>query len=200
MRNLLVILCLLSMVAFTETFVINPHNGTTVDVSQRGRMLNVVCRFPAKRQFDPAINAKLNDQKSRRLFLDGLIRYFKAGSTGEMEVSGQHVLGVRKDGNFLVYEFAVPIAGCRVVSKGQSVKELPNNNQPQFQPSPGMPFMGVPLFQPVTSFPTGNPSLVPPPALFPPSDGARFDCEAFVRAAMEKMTNSVKKTMNGVKK
>ena len=117
MKRLAALVFALPFYVCAETFIINERNGPVVDVIPKGDMLEVVCRFPGRNKFDQAINAQLNDHKSRQLFIEGLIRYFKAGPDGTMEVSGCHVLGVLDDGDYLSYTFAVPKCGCRIVPK-----------------------------------------------------------------------------------
>ena len=113
MKKSALLIILLPLCACAERFVIDGHARTTVDVSLQGEMLIVVCRYPARSRLDDAINVRLNDQKGRRLFLEGLIRYFRAGSDGIMEVSGQRILETRKDGDRMSYKFAVPKDGCK---------------------------------------------------------------------------------------
>lgn len=116
-KRLAVLLLVLPFCAFAERFVLNQRNNTTVDVLAQGEMLNVACRFPAHTKFDKAVNAQLDDQKSRWVLVEGLIRYFKAGTNETMEVSGRQVLDVKKDGDYLSYTFSVPQSGCTVVPK-----------------------------------------------------------------------------------
>lgn len=184
---------------FADTFIVDKRNGSTVDVTQNGVMLKVVCRFPAKTQFDSAINAQLNDQTSRKLFLEGLIRYFKGGPNGEMQVSGQHVLKVQKDGNFLSYEFAVPRLECKVVPK----RLHPRGNTNTVSASDIMAKNQV-IFASITNRMSANsasmmkmtvPSLIRPNMT---NNVAAVDCAAMVRASMERMTNSINNTTKGV--
>lgn len=125
MKKSALLIILLPLCACAERFVIDGHAKTTVDVSLQGEMLIVVCRFPARSRFDDAINVRLNDQKGRRLFLEGLIRYFRAGSDGIMEVSGQRILETRKDGDRMSYKFAVPKDGCRARTPQTDMARLP---------------------------------------------------------------------------
>lgn len=117
MKRLTILLLALPFCALAEQFVLNRRNNTTVEISSRGEMLNVVCRFPAHTKFDKAINACLDDQKSQWAFVEGLFRYFKAGTNETMEVSGKHILAVKKDGDYLSYTFSVPKSGCRIVPR-----------------------------------------------------------------------------------
>lgn len=117
MKYFFLIVMAVSFSVKAEMFVINPKNGTTVDVVRKGSELTVVCRFPEQTKFDSAINAKLNDQKSQNLFIMGLERYFKVGPMGEMQVSGRYSRGVKKSKGFVSYSYGVPVVGCKVVEK-----------------------------------------------------------------------------------
>ena len=139
-------LCLILAVPFcvcAVNFVVDARNNETVEVTRQGAMLKVVCRFPARTKFEQAINAQLNDQESQQLFLKGLIRYFKAGPNGTMVVSGKRVLGVRTDGDYMVYTFAVPKSGCKVVPKPKPITPKPVTNVLNRVASAASPSNGV---------------------------------------------------------